>query len=104
MGWITIACIPICINKSHYYLAEQNFYNFPYAFGLLFAKGIYSEYLKRGKEFVPEYDKLLSATGKNNVADTVNMISIDIRSIDFWRSSIELIRKDIDKFIELAER
>lgn len=92
------------INKSHYYQAERNFYNFPYAFGLLFAKGVYAEYLKRGKEFVPEYDKLLNATGRNNIADVAKMVGIDVRSNDFWKSSLELIGRDIAKFIELAEK
>ncbi|NLJ41249.1 MAG: M3 family oligoendopeptidase, partial [Clostridiales bacterium] len=90
--------------KSHYYSADRNFYNFPYAFGLLFAKGVYAEYLKRGKAFVPEYDKLLQATGKNNIADVARMINIDIRSIDFWRSSLRLIKEDIERFIRLSEK
>ena len=29
--------------KPHYYDANYNYYNFPYAFGLLFAKGLYAE-------------------------------------------------------------
>ncbi len=91
------------INKPHYYFASRNFYNFPYAFGLLFAKGVYAEYLKRGQEFVPEYDKLLSATGKNTITDVARMVGIDIQSIDFWRSSLDLIRADIDKFVELSK-
>lgn len=33
--------------KPHYYDADYNYYNFPYAFGLLFAKGLYAEYLKK---------------------------------------------------------
>ena len=37
--------------KPHYYYVDSNFYNFPYAFGLLFAKGLYAEYLKKGKAF-----------------------------------------------------
>lgn len=37
--------------KPHYYDAEYNYYNFPYAFGLLFAKGLYAEYLKKEKLF-----------------------------------------------------
>ncbi|TGU86830.1 oligoendopeptidase F, partial [Mesorhizobium sp. M00.F.Ca.ET.186.01.1.1] len=37
--------------KPHYYSADFNFYNFPYAFGLLFAKGLYAEYVKRGEAF-----------------------------------------------------
>ncbi|MGE5632344.1 MAG: M3 family oligoendopeptidase [Caulobacteraceae bacterium] len=87
--------------KPHYYSADYNFYNFPYAFGLLFAKGLYAEYLKRGKAFVKEYDKLLSVTGKMKIADVAKVMNIDVRSVDFWRSSLNLIKKDIDKFIEL---
>ncbi len=90
------------INKSHYYSAGRSFYNYPYAFGLLFGKGVYAEYLKRGEDFIPEYDKLLNATGKNKIADVAKMVDIDIRSIDFWRSSLELIKQDIDKFIEIS--
>lgn len=87
--------------KSHYYYAEANFYNFPYAFGQLFSKGLYAEYLKRGEEFVKEYDKLLQATGMNNLANVASLMNIDIKSVDFWRSSLELIKSDIEKFIAL---
>lgn len=87
--------------KPHYYSADYNFYNFPYAFGLLFSKGLYAEYLKRGKEFVAEYDKMLSVTGKMNIADVAKVMNIDVRKVEFWRSSLDLIRKDIDKFINL---
>lgn len=91
------------INKTHYYSAGRNFYNFPYAFGLLFAKGIYAEYLKRGSEFVPEYNKLLVATGRKSIADVTKMVDIDVNSIDFWRSSLKLVEQDIERFIELAD-
>lgn len=87
--------------KPHYYYADFNFYNFPYAFGLLFSKGLYAEYLKRGKEFVAEYDNMLSVTGKMNIVDVAKVMNIDVRKVDFWRSSLELIRKDIEKFIKL---
>lgn len=91
------------INKSHYYSADRHFYNFPYAFGLLFSKGLYSEYLKRGESFVKEYDALLEATGKNNIVDVAKVMNIDVTSIDFWRSSLGLVQKDIERFIELAD-
>ena len=88
--------------KPHYYSADYNFYNFPYAFGLLFAKGLYAEYLKRGEEFVAEYDNLLALTGKNNIADVTKVMNIDIHNIDFWRGSLEMIKEDIDEFIKLS--
>lgn len=87
--------------KPHYYYATHNFYNFPYAFGLLFAKGLYAEYLRRGDEFVAAYDKLLSVTGKMKIADVTMEMGIDVRSIDFWRSSLKLIERDIEKFVNL---
>ena len=87
--------------KPHYYDASSNFYNFPYAFGLLFSKGLYAEYLKRGDSFVKEYDILLSATGKNNLVQVAKMMDVDIHSIDFWRSSLNLIAEDIEKFVNM---
>lgn len=92
------------INKSHYYSAGRNFYNFPYAFGLLFAKGIYAEYLNRGSDFVGDYDKLLQATGQNSIKDVAAMVDIDVSNPDFFRSSLELIKEDIEKFIELSNK
>ncbi|GBF10846.1 M3 family oligoendopeptidase [Tepidibacillus sp. HK-1] len=87
--------------KPHYYFPERHFYNFPYAFGMLFAKGLYAEYLKRGADFVPEYDKLLSVTGKMNVADITKTMGIDVRSPEFWRNSLKLVEQDIETFIHM---
>jgi pepF/M3 family oligoendopeptidase len=87
--------------KPHYYYAGQNFYNFPYAFGLLFSKGLYAEYIRRGEAFTLDYDKLLSVTGKNKIADVTAMMGIDIHSVDFWRSSLNIIKEDIERFIKL---
>lgn len=92
------------LNKPHYYYAERNFYNFPYAFGLLFSKGLYAEYLNRGEAFVKEYDELLNATGKNNIKDVALRMGIDVGNPEFFRNSLRLIEKDIEKFIELADK
>lgn len=90
------------ICKPHYYSAGYNFYNFPYAFGLLFAKGLYAEYLKKGEAFVEEYDKLLALTGKKNAAEVTKVMNIDIHDINFWRGSLEIIKGDIEEFIKLS--
>ncbi len=88
--------------KPHYYTADTNFYNFPYAFGQLFAKGLYAEYEKRGSAFARDYEALLSVTGKNKIEDVTKMMNIDVRSIDFWRNSLKTIEQDIEKFLELS--
>ena len=87
------------IAKSHYYNSSRSFYNFPYTFGLLFAKGLYSQYLKSGSDFVKEYDKLLSYTGKDNIYNICKTAGFDIHSIDFWKESLALVKDNIDSFI-----
>lgn len=92
------------LNKPHYYSAGRSFYNFPYAFGLLFSKGLYAEYLNRGESFIKEYDDLLNATGKNNIKDVALRMNIDVQDPEFFRGSLKLIEKDIEKFIELTSK
>ena len=90
--------------KSHYYNAEYNFYNFPYAFGLLFGKGVFAKYLEQGPAFAEDYCRLLRSCGSAPVAEVAASAGIDVRDPDFWRSSLEVIRKDIDEFCLLAEK
>ncbi len=89
--------------KPHYYYADFNFYNFPYAFGLLFAKGLYAEYLAQGESFIEKYDTLLRETGKNSIRNVTAMMGIDAASPEFWRSSLEVVKRDIGDFLLHAE-
>ncbi|MBN2697065.1 MAG: M3 family oligoendopeptidase, partial [Bacilli bacterium] len=89
--------------KSHYYSGELSYYNFPYAFGLLFAKGLYAQYLENKTEFVEMYDKLLAATGKNMVEDAAMLAGIDVTKKSFWQGSLELLKEDIELFLKLTE-
>ena len=89
--------------KSHYYYSGYNFYNFPYAFGLLFGKGVFAKYLEQGPAFAADYCRLLRSCGSAPVAEVAASVGIDVRSPAFWRSSLDVIRKDIDEFCALAE-
>jgi len=88
--------------KSHYYSSGLNFYNFPYAFGELFGKGVFAQYLQKGSSFVPAYNQLLRFCGSAPVAEVAQSVGIDVRSADFWRSSLEIIKAEIDKFCALC--
>ena len=90
--------------KSHYYSSDLNFYNFPYAFGLLFGKGVFAQYLHKGEAFVDDYCRLLRYCGSDTVANVAASVGIDVRSVDFWRSSLEVIKQDVDRFCELCEK
>ena len=87
--------------KPHYYRADISFYNYPYAFGLLFSTGLYAIYKERGQEFVPQMQDLLASTGLANAADLAARFGIDIRSIEFWEGSLDLIRKRIERYQKL---
>lgn len=89
--------------KSHYYSSGLNFYNFPYAFGLLFGKGVFARYLKEGSAFVDTYCQLLRSCGSAPVAEVAASVGIDVHSVDFWRESLSMIRRDIDRFCALCE-
>lgn len=89
--------------KGHYYSGGLSYYNFPYAFGLLFAKGLYAQYLQNKTAFVGIYDDLLAATGQMSVEDVAKLANIDVTKPDFWRASLEIIKEDIDLFLELTK-
>ncbi|WP_069999806.1 M3 family oligoendopeptidase [Cellulosilyticum sp. I15G10I2] len=86
--------------KPHYYYASANFYNFPYAFGLLFAKGLYAKYEQDKENFPKAYEKLLAVTGKKPIAGVTKEMNIDVRSVDFWRSSLKIVEADIEEFLQ----
>ena len=88
------------ICKPHYY--GPTFYNFPYAFGGLFARGLYAQYEKEGAAFVPKYKQLLHTTPIASAEDVAATAGIDLADKTFWRSALELVIKQIDQFCELV--
>lgn len=88
--------------KPHYFWAGLSFYNFPYAFGLLFATGLYAIYQERGSSFVPDYMRLLASTGEAPAADLAARFGIDIRTSKFWEDSLRVCEKRVDRFCELV--
>jgi oligoendopeptidase F len=88
--------------KPHYYDTNSSFYNFPYMFGLLFGLGLYARYQEDPEGFKAGYDDLLSSTGLGEAADLAARFGINVRTPDFWRSSLDVIRADIDRFESLV--
>ena len=87
--------------KPHYYIPSLSFYNFPYAFGLLFGIGLYAIYEERGSDFVEEYKDLLSSTGMASAPELAHRFGIDLRSPDFWDRSLDVIGQRIERYINL---
>jgi len=87
--------------KPHYYSPGLSFYNYPYAFGLLFATGLYAIYRQRGAAFVDDYKNLLASTGEETAAKLAKRFSIDITKRKFWDDSLAIIGQRIDRYCEL---
>ncbi|MFN2158265.1 MAG: M3 family metallopeptidase, partial [Anaerolineae bacterium] len=88
--------------KPHYYSASRSFYNYPYMFGLLFGLGLYARYQEAPEAFRAEYDDLLASTGMAAPAELAARFGIELSTSDFWRSSLDIVRADIDRFEALA--
>lgn len=87
--------------KSHYYSEGLSFYNFPYAFGNLFAMGLYSMFEKEGAAFVEKYKAMLAATPCCTIEEAGAMMGIDLTKKSFWQESLAQIAKTVDAFCEM---
>jgi len=87
--------------KPHYYYPGLAFYNYPYAFGLLFGTGLYAIYLARGDAFVPEYKALLASTGMGTAVELAARFDIDLRSQSFWEESLKVIGERVERYTQL---
>jgi pepF/M3 family oligoendopeptidase len=86
--------------KGHYY--GPTFYNYPYTFGLLFGLGLYARYRQDPDGFRAAYDEFLSSTGLADAATLAGRFGIDVRQVEFWRSSLDVIRRSIGEFESLV--
>ena len=89
--------------KSHYYSPYVHFYNFPYAFGQLFAVGVYAQYEAKGEAFLPEYEKLLRSAGSGTVREVAASVGIDVADVNFWRTSLKVFEDKLGELEKLAE-
>ncbi len=89
--------------KPHYY--SLAFYNYPYTFGLLFGLGLYAQYVAAREagteaEFQTRYDELLASTGREGPHALAARFGIDLHAPDFWEGSLDVIRRQIDAYVE----
>ena len=89
--------------KSHYYSAALGFYNYPYAFGGLFARGLFAKYKKEGSAFVENYKKMLKNTPVMSVEDVAKICGIDLTDKEFWMMSLHSYDAEIDEFERLIK-
>jgi pepF/M3 family oligoendopeptidase len=88
--------------KGHYYNPSLAFYNYPYAFGLLFSLGLYTRAREEGPSFAGAYRDLLRLTGRASVEETARAAGFDLGADAFWRQGISLIGERVEIFEKSA--
>lgn len=86
----------------HSFIADISFYNFPYAFGMLFSLGLYAQYQERGPSFISDFEALLASTGEATPLELAARFGIDLRERSFWQASLGLIDRRIERFTQLC--
>ena len=89
--------------KGHYYSGGLSFYNYPYAFGGLFARGLYAKYKDEGSYFVDTYKAMLKATSICDVEECAKIAGVDLTDKNFWRAGLQSIAGRIDEFCDLVK-
>lgn len=83
--------------KTHYYSPDLDFYNFPYAFGLLFALGLHAQYQQQGAGFAQVYQSLLKDTGSYSCEEVCRRAGFDIESKEFWAAGIKTFASELEE-------
>ncbi|KYG27017.1 M3 family oligoendopeptidase [Alkalihalobacillus trypoxylicola] len=91
-------------SKLHFHITGVPFYNFPYTFGYLFSLGIYKRAIVAGSDFEDHYINLLKDTARMTVEDLAkNHLQIDLTKPQFWQEALDVIKNDIEEFMELTK-
>jgi oligoendopeptidase F len=78
------------------------YYNFPYAFGMLFGLGLLAARDAQPDGFFARFDELLADSGMSDAAELAARFGIDLRDPAFWRSSLDVYRADVARYEDLA--
>ena len=85
--------------KGHYYNEGFSFYNYPYAFGQLFALGLFAS-KDSVSDFPTHYKEVLSMTGRFEAKEVALAAGCDIEDKEFWKKGISVIAGYIEKMKE----
>jgi oligoendopeptidase F len=66
-------------------------YVYSYAFGELLVLALYKLYKEEGREFVPEYTRLLAAGGSDSPYELLKPFGVDLNDPAFWQGGLQIL-------------
>lgn len=92
-------------SKLHFYITGITFYNFPYTFGYLLSRGLYTRFKKEGASFLPRYEEFLRLAGSDSAENVVQRtVGGDIEKPDFWDAAIKSLEVPLERFQALLPK
>jgi pepF/M3 family oligoendopeptidase len=88
---------------GHFFIDSVWFYNFPYAFGALFALGLLAVREAEPDRFLDRLDTLLADSGMREAEELAAAFGIDLRDPAFWQASLDTFRGDVERYEALAD-
>ncbi len=74
------------------HIFHSPFYCYAYNFGELLSLALFAKYKKEGKDFLPKFEKILSAGGSQDPIKLLASVDIDITKEEFWQGGFEIIK------------
>jgi oligoendopeptidase F len=88
--------------KPHFFISETAYYNYPYAFGLLFALGLLAVKDREPDGFYDRLDTLLADSGMRTATELAAGFGIDLHDPAFWRGGFTGYQADIAEYERLV--
>ncbi|HEY7321630.1 MAG TPA: M3 family oligoendopeptidase [Candidatus Binatia bacterium] len=83
-------------SKLHFYITGITFYNFPYTFGFLLSRALYTKFKREGTDFLPHYERFLKLTGSDTAENVVRQtLGQDLENPDFWSDAIQSLQEPL---------
>jgi oligoendopeptidase F len=83
-------------SKLHFYITRVTFYNYPYTFGFLLSRGLFSLFKQEGADFLPRYEAFLRMTGSDTAENVARQsIDQDLEQPDFWVRAIRSLEEPL---------
>ena len=89
-------------SKLHFYITGVTFYNFPYTFGFLLSRGLYSMFKQEGSDFLPRYEQFLRLTGSDTAEGVARRaLGRDLEDPQFWTEAIQTLETPLAELEKL---
>jgi len=90
-------------SKLHFYITGLTFYNFPYTFGFLLSRGLYSIFKKDGTDFLHRYEEFLRLAGSDTAENVVRRtLDRELEATEFWSEAIRSLEEPLNRLEALV--